>query len=93
MFFWDAPRPGGASFVWKSICDARCVLKRGTRWKIGNGRSVSVWYDTCLPRLSTLPCLDIDLVNLKVCDLLLSSGDWNETLVRSIFLNEDADII
>ncbi|KAM7524605.1 hypothetical protein LguiA_014507 [Lonicera macranthoides] len=49
LSFWEVIRPGGASFVWKSIRDARCVLERGTRWRIGNDRSVSVWRERWLP--------------------------------------------
>lgn len=59
------------------------------RWRIGNGISVSVWRDKWLPQLVTFkpfsPCLDNNHINLKVCDLLLPLGAWNEALVRSIF--------
>lgn len=34
--------------MWKSILDSKGVLERGTRWRIGNGRSVSVWNDRWL---------------------------------------------
>ena len=95
--FWEARRPSGASIIWKSICDARCVLERGTRWRIGNGQSVSVWQDRWLPRpiyfKPMTPCVNFNLVNLKVSDLLLSSGSWNEQLVSDIFLPIDAEII
>ena len=43
--FWEAGRPIGFSFVWKSIWDAQCVLEHGARWQIGNGQSISVWGD------------------------------------------------
>lgn len=40
-FLWDASRLCGASVIWKIICNARCVLERGSRWSSGNGQFVS----------------------------------------------------
>lgn len=31
------------SYAWKSILGARDVIKRGTVWRIGNGKSILVW--------------------------------------------------
>ena len=39
------------------------------------------------------PCVDPSFSQLKVCDLMLPLGSWNEDLIRSIFLSDDADII
>lgn len=85
-----AARPGSASYVWKSICDARAVLER-------DGKNISVWQDRWPLRLSTFrpfsPYLDANLEGLKVCNLLLPSGGWNEGFIISIFMKEDGDII
>lgn len=93
-----AGRPGSrASVIWKSVCDARCVPEKGSRWKIGNGLSISAWHDRWLPRPTTFkplsPCLDDNNLRSKVSDLLLPSGNWNDELIRNIFLPVDADII
>lgn len=48
--FWAANILSWASVIWKSNYDARCVLEKGTRWRIGNGQSVSFWHDRWLLR-------------------------------------------
>jgi hypothetical protein len=61
-------------FVWRSICNAKFVLKADSRWKIGDKTSIPIWYNnwivgnTCLTldHDGTLP-----FNNLKVSDCIL----------------------
>ncbi|KAF5458866.1 hypothetical protein F2P56_022864 [Juglans regia] len=39
------------SYIWRSIMDAREILKRGTRWRVGNGETIKVWKDKWVPNL------------------------------------------
>lgn len=32
-----------ASYAWRSILVRREVIQRGSRWRIGNGDSISIW--------------------------------------------------
>ena len=33
------------SFIWRSILAIRDLLRKGIRWKLGNGNSVDIWND------------------------------------------------
>ena len=41
------------SYTWWSIYNSLEVLKRGTRWRVGNGRRIHIWDDKWLPTPST----------------------------------------
>lgn len=40
--FLEANLGRNPSYVWRSILEARTLLKRGARWRIGDGRSITV---------------------------------------------------
>lgn len=73
------------------------VLTRGSRWLIGNGESMDVCTDRWIPRtilfkvISPRPSY---IIACKVRDLIDSANVcWNESLVRSLLLPCDADIV
>ena len=39
----EATSPSSASYAWRSIIKGREVIQRGAVWRIGDGRSVSIW--------------------------------------------------
>lgn len=41
----EAPINSGVSFLWQSIMASKDLLRKGTRWRIGRGDSVSVMND------------------------------------------------
>ena len=41
------------SYTWRSIYNSLEVLKRGTRWRVRNGRRIHIWDDKWLPTPST----------------------------------------
>ncbi|GJU09942.1 reverse transcriptase [Tanacetum coccineum] len=34
-----------SSFVWRSLCSAQDIIRRGQRWNVGNGIKVRIWED------------------------------------------------
>lgn len=55
-FSWPRKKP--ASFVWKSITKAIFILKKGVKWKIGDGKMIDLWFDWWLgdgPLISRFP--------------------------------------
>ena len=38
---------------WWSIYNSLEVIKRGTRWRVGNGKMIHIWEDKWLPTLTT----------------------------------------
>jgi ribonuclease HI len=86
-----------ASYAWKSILNARHVITKGTRWRIGNGLSTRIWHDKWLPPPSsgnpiTPPCvLPHDAC---VSSLIFDTpGIWNTSLIKQIFSPGDAQLI
>ena len=46
----EAKHTSGGSHAWNGILHGRDVLLRGCRWRIGNGKAMSIWQHHWLPR-------------------------------------------
>lgn len=98
-YFYDtdflcAARKKHASHTWRAILAGRDVLTKGLVKRIGDGLTTNIWRDNWIAdhfngRPISPERQDIQLVS----DLLTPSGQWNETLIRSIFVNFDAEAI
>ncbi|XP_075640217.1 uncharacterized protein LOC142611959 [Castanea sativa] len=93
----EANNPGSASYVWKSIIKGREVIQKGAVWRIGDGRSVSIWGTRWLPTKYSLkivtPCTGA-LVEAKV-DVLIDTEHraWKEDLLDANLLSFEAEMI
>ena len=93
---FDAKAKSG-SYAWKSILKARKVILLGARWRIGDGTSIKNFMDSWLLGsnsgwiLSPVSVLSED----ATVDQLLDSESrwWNKSLIDSIFLPFDAQLI
>ncbi|KAI8573692.1 hypothetical protein RHMOL_Rhmol01G0297000 [Rhododendron molle] len=45
LLSWSWPCKKSASFVWRSITKANFIIKKGVKWKIGDGNSIDLWLD------------------------------------------------
>uniref|UniRef100_A0A2N9FP25 Uncharacterized protein n=1 Tax=Fagus sylvatica TaxID=28930 RepID=A0A2N9FP25_FAGSY len=95
--FLEASVPGGASFVWHSICEANVVLKAGLRWRVGTGSRINIWKDAWLPTPTThrvLTPIRVLAESATVdCLIDLETMRWDGTLLDAIFLPRDKEII
>jgi hypothetical protein len=86
-----------ASYAWKSILSTRRVIKIGSRWRIGNGRSAKVWHDKWLPLPSLgKPISPPSILPSEACVSSLihaEGGTWNKDLIDSAFLPSEAKLI
>ena len=41
------------SYSWRSIFNSLGVIRKGTRWRVGNGKQIHIWDDKWLPTPST----------------------------------------
>ena len=41
------------SYAWRSIMQGLEVVRRGTQWRVGNGRLIHIWNDKWLPTPTT----------------------------------------
>lgn len=88
------PRP---SYTWRSIFRVREVIIRGSRWLVGDGRSLNVWQSRWIPRprnFKVITPTPESFSTLKVCDLIdEASMSWREQQIRELFLPVDVDEI
>lgn len=70
------------------------LLKNGVRWRVGCGSKVSVYIHKWLPRPMHWN-LSPKVLNMdcKVVELVDYNDDWDEGLVRSCFMECEADLI
>jgi hypothetical protein len=50
--FFDANLGFQPSYAWRSIMQAKEVVRMGARWRIGNGNKVRIWKDGWIPNNS-----------------------------------------
>jgi hypothetical protein len=95
--FLNAPITGNVSYIWRSICDSRQILKSGLRWRVGTGSQIKVWHDAWLPSPSTFKVvspirfIDEDATVDSLIDPELMS--WDIAKLRLVFLPKDVEII
>jgi len=77
------------SSVWRSMCNSKFILKAGSKWRIGDGEDILVWYNKWIANDVTLiPHVDGDfpLADLRVSGCMLHDRkEWNLPLLQSIF--------
>ncbi|XP_056695811.1 uncharacterized protein [Spinacia oleracea] len=79
-FFNCKPNPQ-QSQIWRDILKQRDILRKGIRWKIGNGKDINFWLDNWAMKKSLLTALNksVDIVDteLMVADFILPSKEWD----------------
>ena len=45
----DAKEGHGGSYAWKNILKCQGMIRRGAKWRVGNGESIKIWGDNWLP--------------------------------------------
>ena len=76
------------SYAWKNNLQVRDVIKRGAKWRIGNGASTKIWSDNWLPSI-TSPRIQspmvVELEEATVSYLIDSSSrHWNMDILPTI---------
>jgi hypothetical protein len=85
------------SYPWKSIWNAKKLLNEGLVWRVGDGKSTSIWGDRWIPSRTSYsiqsPARILD-GEVKVSALVDESTMWWHTpLMHSIFTEEEAVLI
>lgn len=83
------------SYLWRSLLWGRDLLKKGVRYRIGNGEDVAVFGDPWIPKELTFKpiCLNRDFLQVKVSHFINNNGEWNLDFLKSSMLEEDFNII
>ncbi|KAM1939411.1 hypothetical protein ACFX13_027258 [Malus domestica] len=93
--FKEAGRGKNTSWGWKGIYEARQVLLKGTRWRVGNGKCINIRDDPWFPKPSTFRVRPNDNMDATmVCDLIdPASNSWKANIIFAGFHREDTDTI
>ena len=93
----EAKHSRSGSYAWRSILQGKDVLLRGSRWWIGNGKSVKIWQHHWLPRkhpplLSSPP---IPSMKDATVDILIDAEkrQWDHGMVDGFFAPQEAKLI
>ncbi|KAL0411262.1 UNVERIFIED_CONTAM: hypothetical protein Slati_3715900 [Sesamum latifolium] len=46
---FEARMVGGCSFTWRNVLAMRDLIAAGSRWKLGSGQHVCIWFDRWIP--------------------------------------------
>ena len=91
--FLEAPLRHNPSFIWHSIHASQVVVNQGLKWRIGNGKLISVWNQPWLNSRDNLRIISPLIAggeNVKVCHLFDNSlFQWNQNLIDLLFCEED----
>ena len=95
--FLEAQVTGNASYIWRSICEARHVLRDGLRWRVGNGVDIKIWKDAWLPSPSTfrvISPMSVPSSEATVDSLIVENYmRWDVDKLEQMFLPRDVEII
>ena len=82
--FLEAELGHNPSFVWRSLLAARDIIHAGSRWTIGNGRSISVASSSWLPHSPGF--LSTSSQGMKVAELIDNdSRQWDRGKLSTTF--------
>ena len=84
----EAPNSAKRSYTWRSILKGREVLKKGGRWRVGNGKDISIWSDAWLPSISTPKVsnpMEIEFPEVKVNSPINAyTRNWDVDLLQAL---------
>lgn len=85
------------SYALRSIYKALEVIRRGTQWRVGNGKRIHIWEDKWLPTPTTYkvisppkPFNDFPMVSALIDE---ETKRWKVDAVKSLFFPFEVDII
>ncbi|PKU84444.1 Putative ribonuclease H protein [Dendrobium catenatum] len=97
MNLWDYVQGKKVSITWKVIQDGAKALRPILRWNIMNGSQIDVIQDVWIMNRNIAKWPTFvnfeEVENMKVCNLLNNSFQWNEEMVKHCFGNTMADRI
>lgn len=83
--------------IWRSIWNARDLIKECIRWRVGDGKKIQIWGHKWLNTPSSFSVqspITVLREDSKVAKLLIDDRrEWNEKLVNAVFEKEEAEQI
>ncbi|XP_075640325.1 uncharacterized protein LOC142612079 [Castanea sativa] len=95
--FMEAQPGSKPSNIWRSIMAAKNIIKEGSRWVFGDGRSIEIWNASWLPSSASGKVItpkDAMGFGENVASLINhEKEEWRTMLVKHIFLPHEAETI
>ncbi|KAL4363103.1 hypothetical protein GQ457_04G005480 [Hibiscus cannabinus] len=95
--FLSAKKGNNPSWAWLSIIDGIETIRKGSLWRLGNGKKISIWEDRWIP---SLPNFKTQTVRSDNHDFFLASHlinqdrrEWKINELKSIFPRDEAKAI
>ena len=75
--------------IWKNLLNCRALVKQGIIWKVGNGESISFWYDNWIENKNLIDLLELneEIVispQAKVPKFIQQDRSWNFAKLNDI---------
>ena len=85
------------SYAWRSIFNSLEIIRKGTRWRVGNGKMIHIWEDRWLPTPTTYKICSPqqDIGDFPMVSSLIDevSRCWKVDRVQRFFLPVEAETI
>ena len=85
------------SYAWRSIFNSLEVIRRGIRWRVGNGKLIHIWEDKWLPNPTTYKVCSPpqDIGDFPMVSSLIDeeTRHWKVEMVKRFFLPFEAESI
>ena len=85
------------SYAWRSIHSSLEVIRKGTRWRVGNGKTIHIWEDKWLSTPTTYkeisPPYCIDDFPMVSAPIDQNTKRWKANLIKKTFLPFEVDTI
>lgn len=94
--FLNATIGNNPSYAWRSLWQAKSLIKSGVRWMIGSGEKINInkqpWLDNEVNTYITTKSQILD--NNTVASLMTNNGrEWDEDVIRYLFTKRDQQCI
>ena len=85
------------SYAWRSIFAAQQIVRKGSRWRIGNGAKVQIWGDRWLPLSSTYKvvtsCPTVGNDSLVATLINDQRREWDSDALQSTLMPKDVESV
>lgn len=93
----NSKKGSNPSYAWRSIHNSLDVIRKGTRWWVGNGWKIHIWEDEWLPTPSTYKVISPikEFVDFPMVSSLINEDThwWKVNVIHSLFLPFEAEAI
>jgi hypothetical protein len=84
-------------YAWRSLWNAKPLLKQGLLWRVGDGHSIKVWKDCWIPSPTSYSVWNsIHVIGEDAtvnCLIYVNTNWWNTSFIHEIFNEDKAKLI